>query len=55
MHPMKWAQWYTRGTGPLVILSKQIWGLIYKISYDLRSTYNSDLQRAKISFRNIVS
>jgi len=65
MHPMEWALWYTKGTGPIVILSQQIWGPIYKISYDLiyrkviefivRSTYDSDLQRAKISLRNIVS
>jgi len=40
------------------------WGPIYKISYDLshdylkfivRSTYNNDLQRAKISLGNIIS
>jgi len=40
------------------------WGPIYKISYDLsydyrkfvvRSTYNSDLKRAEISLRNIVT
>ena len=40
------------------------WGPIYKISYDLsydyrkfivRSTYDSDLKRAEISLRNIVS
>jgi len=30
------------------------WGPIYKISYDL-STYDSDVQRANISLRNIVS
>jgi len=41
-----------------------VWGPIYKISYDLsydyrkfivRSTYDSDLKRAEISLRNIVS
>ena len=40
------------------------WGPIYKISYDLsydyfkfivRSTYDSDLKRAEISLRNIIS
>ena len=40
------------------------WGPIYKISYDLsydyrtfivRSTYDSDLKRAEISLRDIVS
>jgi len=40
------------------------WGPIYKIAYDLaydcrkyiaRSTYDSDLKRAEISLRNIVS
>ena len=43
---------------------KDIWGPIYKIFYDLaydyrkfsvRSTYDSDIKRAEISFRNIVS
>jgi len=41
-----------------------VWGPIYKISYDLsyhyrkfivRPTYDSDLESAKISLRNIVS
>jgi len=45
-------------------LDESTWGPIYKISYNLsqdylkfvvRSTYDSDLKRAKISFRNIVS
>jgi len=45
-------------------LSLSFWGPIYKISYDLshdyrkfivRSTYDSDLKRAEISLRNIVS
>ena len=44
--------------------AQQSWGPIYKISYDLswdyrkfivRSTYDSDLKSAKISFRDIVS
>ena len=44
--------------------SNHPWGPIYKFSYDLsydyrkfivRSTYDSDLKSAKISFRNIVS
>ena len=43
---------------------EKFWGPIYKISYNLlsdylmfvvRSTYDSDLQRSKISLRNIVS
>ena len=42
----------------------EAWGPIYKIPYDLsydhrkfivRSTYDSDLKRAEISLRNIVS
>jgi len=33
-----------------------VWGPIYKISeYIVRSTYDSDLKSAKISFMNIVS
>jgi len=37
-----------------------IWGPIYQISYDYRKfivgpTYDSDLKRAEISLRNIVS
>ena len=47
-----------------IIDSTSLAGLIYKISYDLsydyrkfivRSTYDSDLKRAEISLRNIVS
>jgi len=43
---------------------EKFWGPIYEISYNLlsdyllfvvRSTYDSDLQRSKISLRNIVN
>ena len=49
-----WSNWELGGT----------WGPIYKIPYDLshdyrkfvvKSTYDSDLKRAEISLRNIVS
>jgi len=48
------------GRVALLVMAPGSWGPIYKIPYDylkiiVRSTYDSDLKRAKISLRNIVS
>ena len=54
----------TRPTNLVSVVSQRKLAPIYKISYDLlydyfkfivRSSYDSDLKRAKISHRNIVS
>ena len=50
--------------GPQRVITVEVWGPIYKISYDfslhslkfvVRSTYDSDFQRAETSLRDVVS